>query len=142
MIHELPVRIYYEDTDAGGVVYHANYLRFGERARTEYLRHIGYENSEIAKRTGVIFVVRHIDINYFKPAFLDDMLIVETTVSDLKNSSFVMNHTISLEKEDSVRGLQLAQMRVTLVCVDKASVKPVRLSDDLREAFAKYQIKQ
>lgn len=70
--HDFPVRVYYDDTDAGGVVYHANYLKFCERARTEYLRNLGFENSGIRQETGTIIVVKKIEAEYLKPARLDD----------------------------------------------------------------------
>jgi acyl-CoA thioester hydrolase len=72
-----PVRVYYEDTDAGGVVYYANYLRFFERARTEWLRAIGFEQQLLRNEDGIVFAVRHVEIDYLKPAVLDDALQVE-----------------------------------------------------------------
>ncbi len=76
-----PIRVYWEDTDAGGVVYHAGYLRFLERARSEYLRHLGIEQEALRKDNGVVFVVRDIAIGFLKPARLDDLLDV-TVVTD------------------------------------------------------------
>ena len=92
--HSIDIRVYYENTDAGGVVYHANYLNFGERGRTEFLRYLGHENNELEKEFGTIFVVRHIEIDYHKPAFLDDLLRLDTSIDSIKNTSFVMrqNH--------------------------------------------------
>ena len=90
--HKIDARIYYEDTDAGGVVYHAYYLKFGELARSEFLRHINHQCSTLTKDLGIIFVVKHIEIEYIRPAFLDDVLCVETSIVELKNSSFKMRH--------------------------------------------------
>lgn len=132
MKYSMDIRIYYEDTDAGGIVYHANYLNFAERGRTEFLRHVGFDNSEISKNHNVIFVVRHIDINYLKPALLDDLLQLETTICDVKNTSFIM-HQCAVKDGDII-----ADMRVVLVCVDTNSYKPVRLPENVKEAFQRY----
>lgn len=132
MKHSIDIRIYYENTDAGGIVYHANYLNFAERGRTEFLRHTGFENSKIHKNHGVIFVVRHIEIDYLKPALLDDVLQLETTIIELKNSSFIMHQCAVRDSE------VIADMRVVLVCVDTKSYKPVRLPENVKEAFQAY----
>lgn len=134
MKHELDIRVYYEDTDAGGIVYHANYLNFGERGRTEFLRHIGFQNSEVHHKMGVMFVVRHIDINYLKPAMLDDALVLETTVSEIKNSSIVMRQIT--RKNDEA----LADMHVVLVCVDTKTYRPTRVPEEIRESFRQYLV--
>ncbi|MCC6597471.1 MAG: tol-pal system-associated acyl-CoA thioesterase [Alphaproteobacteria bacterium] len=130
--HSIDIRIYYEDTDAGGVVYHANYLNFGERGRTEFLRHIGHENSHLAREFGTIFVVKHIEIEYVRPAFLDDLLILSTRIEDMKNSSFKMRQTLTKD------GGIISDMQVALVCVDANTLKPVRIPDVLRHAFQKF----
>lgn len=130
--HAIDIRIYYEDTDAGGVVYHGSYLRFGERGRTELLRALGHQNSEIAKDFGVMFVVKHIDIDYQKPVFLDDLLKLETRIEHLKNTSFVMHQTFTCTNRG---GEMVADMKVALVCVDVDVIKPVRLPDAIRREF-------
>ena len=79
-----PIRIYYEDTDAGGIVYYANYLRYAERARTEYLRHLGINQQEMLKSQGMGFVVRDCHISYKSPAKLDDALNITCKVTELK----------------------------------------------------------
>ncbi|MGH1378299.1 MAG: tol-pal system-associated acyl-CoA thioesterase [Alphaproteobacteria bacterium] len=132
MKHSIDVRVYYEDTDAGGIVYHANYLKFAERGRTEFLRSTGFDNSSINKIHNAIFVVRHIDIDYLKPALLDDLLQLETTISELKNSSFIMHQRAVKNSE------VIADMRVVLVCVDTDTYKPVRLPENVKEAFKCY----
>ena len=129
--HIIPIRIYYEDTDAGGVVYHANYLKFGERARSEFLRHIGHQCSTLAKDLDIIFVVKHIDVEYIRPSFLDDSLTVETTITELKNSSFKMRHVMSKGTD------KICDLYVALVCVNAVSIKPVRVPDVLRYEFEK-----
>ncbi len=132
MHHELPIRIYYEDTDAGGIVYHGQYLNFGERGRTEFLRACGYQNSQVEKEFGCIIVVRHIEIDYLRPAHLDDALIMRSSILELKNSSFIMHQCL-------YRGVeQISDMRVVLVCVDAKSYKPVRMPVTIKEAFQNY----
>ncbi len=130
--HSIGIRIYYENTDAGGVVYHANYLNFGERWRTEFLRHLGHENNELEKEFGTIFVVRHIEIDYHKPAFLDDLLRLDTSIKEMQNTSFVMRQTLYREDE------MIADMKVALVCVNTNTIKPVRLPDTVKDEFEKY----
>ncbi len=127
--HNLDIRVYYEDTDAGGVVYHANYLNFAERARTEWLRSLGHQNSDLSKEFGIIFVVKHVDIEYIRPAVLDDELQMRTHIKTMKNSSFTMQQ--SLYRGDEM----LADMHVAVVCVDTNTIKPVRLPDILRSEF-------
>ncbi|MCB1784305.1 MAG: YbgC/FadM family acyl-CoA thioesterase [Alphaproteobacteria bacterium] len=151
--HIIPIRIYYEDTDAGGVVYHANYLKFAERGRTEFLRATGFENRKLSEDEGIIFVVRHIDIHYLKPAFLDDSLIMVSTIKEIKNSSFIMNqrvyrpkknaehsknHASKAQDEDIESMEHLCDMHVVLVCVDAKKLTPVRLPEDVKTAFAAY----
>lgn len=131
--YSVDFRVYYEDTDAGGVVYHARYLHFAERGRTELLRSLGYENQQLRDTQGIVFVVRNLDIHFIKPAQLDDMLTVKTTVSKIKNSSFVMNQHI-MHGEDSI-----ADINVLLVCVEDQNFKPVRMPEKIKEAFLKYQ---
>lgn len=124
-----PVRIYYEDTDAGGIVYHASYLRFAERGRSEWLRENGLiKNSELLGKHGFHFVVRHITIDYLAPAHLDDLLHVETSVVDLGNASFTMQQQIMRD------GLMIADLKVVLVCIN-AGGKAVRVPDVLRNIF-------
>jgi acyl-CoA thioester hydrolase len=128
--HDFPVRVYYDDTDAGGVVYHANYLKFTERARTEYLRVLRFENSKIRDDYGIIIVVKNIEAEYFSPARLDDFLMVQTQVLSVKNTSFVM-------KQDIYRGeAQVFGMTVVLVCVNGAG-RPTKIPESLKLSFLK-----
>jgi acyl-CoA thioester hydrolase len=133
--HKMDIRIYYEDTDAGGVVYHANYLNFAERGRTEFLRELGHQNSELERDFGVLFVVKHIDIEYAKPAFLDDQLRMESVITEMKNSSFIMQQTLYCESRDNEL---ISDMRVALVTVDTNTIKPVRLPEIIRTEFSKF----
>jgi acyl-CoA thioester hydrolase len=132
MGHKVTYRVYFEDTDAGGVVYHANYLNFCERGRTELLRACGYTNQSIIQKEGVIFVVAHITADYIKPLFLEDEIEVETTLARAKNTSMIMNQII--RRDDGI----VFNAEVTLVCVNKETVKPTRIPGDVREAFEKY----
>ena len=92
-MHSLNLRIYYEDTDAQGVVYYANYLKFFERARTEYLREFGYLQNELLKNK-TIFVVNKIDVHYIKPVYLDQIIEVQSKFDFVKNASFSLFQTI------------------------------------------------
>jgi len=130
--HTLNLRIYYEDTDAGGVVYHAQYLNFAERGRTEWLRKLGHQNSALAEEFGVLFVVKHVDIEYMKPAVLDDELQLKTRMKTMKNTSFTMQQTLYREKKI------LSDMHVAIVCVDTKTIKPVRLPGILRSKMEPY----
>lgn len=132
MEHKLPIRVYYEDTDAGGVVYHSNFINFTERARTELLRFMGFENKSLHENQGILFVVRHINADYLKPAVLDDLLEVQTIVTQLKNTSLVMKQSIYRNSE------LIFTADVTVVSVSAGSLKPVRIPDGLRGGFQKY----
>jgi acyl-CoA thioester hydrolase len=137
MKHVLPCRVYYENTDAGGIVYHGQYLNFAERGRTEFLREIGHQSSDLTKTLGIMFVARYLDINYFSPAFLDDLLEVHTSIAELKNSSFTMRQTF-IRKNDKEAVEKIAELMVTLVTVEADSIKPVRVPEDLRRKFVEY----
>ncbi len=126
--HSLPVRIYYEDTDAGGVAYHASYIRFCERGRTEYLRSIGFENSGILRDYGMLFVVKHLEADYKSPALLDDLLTLKTSVLSMKNTSFIMHHILENTKKE------IFEMKVVIACINKSG-RPDKIPDDLRKAL-------
>ena len=122
-------RMYYEDTDAGGVVYHANYLRYFERGRFEYLRARGLSVADLAER-GFIFPVVHLEIDYRSPAVLDDLVRVETEVLEVGKTSF----TLGQQVVRAVDGKLLADGRVTLVCVTPR-MKARRLPEELLQAL-------
>ena len=132
MEHKFPIRVYYEDTDAGAFVYHANLIKFAERGRTELLRFLGFENKSLRENQGILFVVRHINADYLKPATLDDLLEVQTTVIQLKNTSLVMKQSIYRNSE------MIFTADVTVVAIDAGSPKPTRIPEGLRGGFQKY----
>jgi acyl-CoA thioester hydrolase len=124
----LPVRVYYEDTDAAGVVYYANYLRFIERARTEYLASIGHPLPELERRHGIVFVVRRVEVDFVAPARLFDALDVTFQLEAASRAGLVA-------RQDVRRGGQtLARARVELACLDAASWKPARVPIDFAPA--------
>lgn len=125
-VHILPVRVYYEDTDFSGIVYHANYLRFLERGRTDSLRLAGIDQSELhADGQGLIFAVRRMTIDYFKPALMDDVLNVETRTREVRGASLIIDQRITRGDETIVT----AEVRVAAI----AGGKPARIPDRLRE---------
>ena len=131
MRHLYPVRVYYEDTDAAGIVYHANYLRFAERARTEMMRCLGTEHRSLMHSDGVAFAVRSLDTEFFQPARLDDPLTVETRVDKLGGASMHLTQSV-FGAADSTNPLVL--MRVRLACID-GDLRPARLPGAVRAAL-------
>jgi acyl-CoA thioester hydrolase len=124
-----PVRVYWEDTDAGGVVYYANYLKFLERARTEWLSRLGLEQDQLARDAGVVFVVRRVEADYLLPAQFNDRLSVRCQLAELGRASLSMDQAV-------MRGeTVLLQARVKIVCVQQASFRPVRMPDIVSQAF-------
>jgi len=122
-----PVRVYYEDTDSAGVVYYANYLRYFERARTEWLRALSFEQTELATRHGVVFVVRSITVDYLLPARFNDALDISVELADVGASQIAMQQRV-------VRGNDtLVEAVVRVVCVNIAAMKPVRIPKPLLE---------
>lgn len=97
-----PVRVYYEDTDSGGVVYYANYLRFMERARTEWLRSLGFEQDELLARDSVIFAVRSAQVDYIKPARFNDLLTVRTSLQRRGRASLTFKQNIFRKSDDAL----------------------------------------
>ena len=124
-----PVRVYFQDTDAGGVVYHASYVNFMERSRTEWLRSFGYSNAGLMKELGVMFVVRKLELSYLKPAQLDDMLTVTTQIKEIGRSRVNVVQTVQRD------GDILSEAEVHLVCVSAAEFKPVSVPDVLRKQW-------
>jgi acyl-CoA thioester hydrolase len=127
--HRFPVRVYFEDTDAAGIVYHASYLRFAERARTELLRSAGFSHSDLARRTGAAFAVRRCVIDYLRPARLDDELTVETTATDVGGASADLRQTVMRGSETLAR----LEVRIAFMAGDG---RPRRLPHELRRALA------
>jgi len=112
-----PVRVYYEDTDSGGVVYYANYLKFMERARTEMLRSLGFEQDQLIKEQGVIFAVHSLSVKYKKPAVFNDKLLVKTKISHCAKASLDFVHTI-VRASDKTE-LCLGDVKVACINVEK-----------------------
>jgi acyl-CoA thioester hydrolase len=121
----IPVRVYYEDTDAGGVVYYANYLKFFERCRTEWMRAIGHDQSALAADAGIGFVARKATCEYLRPARLDDLLTVGLEVEKLTRVRIVFRHHARRGDAELVTGT------VEIACVDMATLKPAPIPDFL-----------
>ena len=133
--HRYLTRVYYADTDAGGVVYHATYLDIAERARTEALREMGVPHAEMAALHGLSLMVRRVNLDYVAPGRLDDALVVATCMTSLQAASFWLRQTIAhadVTKAD--RPLVVAD--VQLVCVRLADMRPARLPERWRAALA------
>ncbi len=125
-----PVRVYWEDTDAGGVVYYANYLKFLERARSEWLRAHSFEQDALRDEAGVVFVVRRVEIDYLAPARFNDQLAVSVTLADLGRVSLDVDQLIACGPT------RLASARVRLASVDAARFKPARIPSPILQALA------
>ncbi|AEF99912.1 tol-pal system-associated acyl-CoA thioesterase [Methylomonas methanica] len=113
-----PVRVYYEDTDAGGVVFYANYLKFFERARTEMLRSYGFEQDRLIAEDNVIFVVRSVSIDYLKPARFNEQILVNAEIIENKKTSLTFEQTITRQNDLICSG------KVRIACLDAQSMKP------------------
>ena len=123
--HELPVRIYYEDTDFSGVVYHANYLKYFERGRSEYMRLIGVHHHQLAALDEPLaFAVSAINIRYLTPARIDDLVLVKSRLNGVRGASFNLDQWVERD------GQRLAEAQVQVVCIDLKG-RPKRLSKDL-----------
>lgn len=129
----MDIRVYYEDTDAGGVVYHANYLKFFERARTEWLRKLGVNQSELATNRQLVFVVKDIGLHYRKPAMLDDLLHIRSHISRLGRASITFAQT-------ALRGEELlCESTIQVCCVNTDLMRPSVFPPDLRTLLEKAQ---
>jgi acyl-CoA thioester hydrolase len=126
--HVYPVRVYYEDTDSGGIVYYANYLRYAERARTEMLRCIGYSHAKMMSEDGLVFAVRRCEVDYMKPAYLDDALEIRSGNVEIEAASLWVEQTIRRG------GDVIARLHIRLACIGDAG-KPKRLPHELRDVF-------
>lgn len=113
-----PVRVYYEDTDAGGVVFYANYLKFFERARTEMLRSYGFEQDRLIAEDNVIFVVRSVSIDYLKPARFNEQILVNAEIIENRKTSLTFEQTITRQHD------LLCSGKVRIACLDAQSMKP------------------
>ena len=125
------VKVYYEDTDSGGIVYYANYLKFLERARTEALVSLGFSNKKIKDEFGSLIIVKSCNINYKKPAYLEDELSIRSFVKSITKTSFTMNQLIS--KGESL----IVEAKVHLVFINDKG-KPIKIPDTLFQDFKPY----
>ena len=134
--HVLPVRVYFEDTDAGGIVYHASYIRFCERGRTDFLRLLGTDARAMIdgsdSKEPAAFVVRRMHCDFFRPGRMDDLVVVETRVKALGGASVTLVQTIT------TAGKRLFEAEVTVVLVSMSG-KPLRLTERVRQAFEAHQ---
>jgi acyl-CoA thioester hydrolase len=124
-----PVRVYYEDTDAGGVVYYANYLKFMERARTEWLRALGVEQDHLRQEEGLLLMVHSLSARYKKPAKFNEALLVSVQVQHLGKAKITFIQQIL--RQDEV----LCESEVTIACVDEATGRPSAFGQQLQHAF-------
>ncbi|MGL1833951.1 tol-pal system-associated acyl-CoA thioesterase [Rhodocyclaceae bacterium SMB388] len=129
---ELQLRVYYEDTDAAGVVYYANYLRFCERARTEALRTLGFEQGRLLAEKGIGFVVRSVQATFIRPARLDDPLLIASTVTRLGGASLEFDQKV-------LRGAELLfDSRISIACVDTLRQRPTAIPPELRTLLTQH----
>lgn len=129
--HHADYRIYYEDTDAGGVVYHANYIKFAERARSDALRELGISQHYLRETLHLLFVVRHCEIEFLAPTRLDDIITLTSRIRRFGHSSMQLEQIVRKET------LELARLGVQIVCID-AGWKPTRIPADIRDALEKH----
>lgn len=132
-VHLYPLRVYYEETDAGRMVYHAAYLKFAERARTEMMRVNGLDHIEMIEKFGLVFAVHSAEIRYLRQAKLEDELIVQTTVAALSGASMTMDQRINLVGDDGI-GPAISNVKIKLVIVDEAG-RPQRLPPNIKTAL-------
>ncbi|WP_204113372.1 tol-pal system-associated acyl-CoA thioesterase [Shimia biformata] len=126
MIYTHPIRVYYEDTDMAGIVYYANYLRYIERGRSEWVREIGMDQKRMKSEDGIVFAVRRVECDYLSPARLDDELVVETEVRSVSGVRMVMDQSVKRGEEI------LFQAVVTVICMTTEGA-PVRLPANIRQ---------
>lgn len=129
MTHRFPVRVYYEDTDLAGIVYYANYLKFIERGRSEWVRSLGVDQAALKRDLGIVFAVRRVEADYLAPARFDDALTVETRVQAVTGARIVLDQAVTRA------GAVLFSAVVTLVCLDAAGA-PRRMPAELRRNLA------
>jgi acyl-CoA thioester hydrolase len=134
MSFEFPIRVYWEDTDAGGIVFYANYLKFFERARTEWLRHLGLQQHTLKQETGGMFVVIDTQLKYHRPAQLDDMLQVSAVMQEKGRASLVIAQQAWRLDHDGERSL-LCEGTIRIGWVNAEKMKPERIPPQLLELF-------
>ena len=129
-----PVRVYYEDTDASGVVYHGSYLHYFERARTEWLRSLGLMQQDLRDRFGVVFTVADLEVRFRQPARLDDDLEVVVTIPHVRHASLTFEQVLRRKGQDDV----LSSAKVRVGCVDAAQFRPCPLPEEFMNAMRKW----
>jgi len=137
-----PVRVYYEDTDSGGVVYYANYLKFMERARTEWLRSLGLEQDKLIKEQGIIFAVRSIQVDYLKPALFNQLLSVSAKIIETGKASMTFKQEIVVDKNSILTGGKseavssdqvLCRGQIKIACLDASSMRACAIPASIRK---------
>ncbi len=139
--HAFDLRVYFEDTDAGGVVYNANYLKFYERARTEFLRDLGYEQDDLLSQ-GLVFVVKNIAVDFLRAARFNERLRVLTRPTELKKASLVFEqeiHGLDADGRITEHSRPLNRARVRVACVAAEGFRPLAIPDDIRAALQERQ---
>lgn len=131
MSFEFPIRVYWEDTDAGGIVFYANYLKFFERARTEWLRSLGVEQSALKEESGGMFIVAETQVRYLQPARLDDELLVTAQLQTAGRASLIIGQQALMRNS----GAALCEGTIRIGWVDSASLKPGRIPLTILEAL-------
>ena len=132
MTFNWPVRVYYEDTDSGGVVYYANYLKFMERARTEYLRHYGFQQNQLITDHNIIFAVRQVQLDYHKPARFNEMLEVRSAVTECKKASLLFEQQVYRVDDNAL----LCAGQVKIACLVADSFKPCAIPPFILEKIS------
>ena len=136
MSFQLPVRVYWEDTDAGGIVFYANYLKFMERARTEWLRSLGVEQRNLREQTGGQFVVSETTLKYHRPARLDDELLVTADVQQIGTASLIIGQRVLSKTE---QGVLLCEGTIRIGWVDAATLRPARIPAQVSGTLEPYR---
>jgi acyl-CoA thioester hydrolase len=128
-----PIRVYYEDTDAGGVVFYANYLRFMERARTEWLRSLGFEQDALMDDPGILFAVRRTEVDYLQPARFNEMLSVRSRMLEIGGATLTFEQDIVRDEDSQV----LCKGLIKVACLNAGNMRPSRIPTDIRNKFPK-----
>lgn len=127
----LSARVYYEDTDAAGVVYYANYLKFMERARTEWLRSFGFQQDTLKDKENIVFVVRKVEVDYHRPARFNQQLCISVEVIELGNAKLICKQIVKAVESEDI----LVSGQVTLACVNADTFRPTRIPTIIKEAI-------
>jgi acyl-CoA thioester hydrolase len=131
-----PVRVYWEDTDAGGIVFYANYLKFFERARTEWLRHLGVEQQKLREQVGGMFVVTGTQLRYQRPARLDDLLLVTARVTESGKASLTIEQSALLQTPEGQAPILLCEGSIRIGWVDATTLRPQRIPAQVLDALS------